>query len=369
MEKLGSIQFVALLILFQVGSYVIFGFASSAKQDAWLVALLSMVSGLFLTLIYYAIYALYPGLNYVEILRRTFGSGLGGLLGACYLIAFTYVAGRVLRDFGELVTTFILPRTPILVVLFCLVFVCYYGLNAGIEVVGRVAEFMLFLFLFFLLTQTIFLTGSGLANFEFLLPIAHDKKAIVQSLIPLGITVPFGETIAFLMFYNQVRRQDMVKFLLMFSVVGAGLVLMSLNLLAVAILGPELYARNIYPMITAVQQVSVADFVESLDALIVIYIGIAAFFKITVFMYSAAVGASSLFRLQEYRTVLIPLSVAVLLLSTFMSKSLPEHVFIGLNWVPWVLWVPLFIILPILVLGIGMFRTRGERGHVEAKNR
>jgi spore germination protein KB len=368
MERIGSIQFVALLFLFQIGSYVIFGFASSAKQDAWIVALLSTVFGLFLTLIYHGIYIRYPGSDYVEILCRTFGKWVGGLLSWCYLVAFTYAAGRVLRDFGELVTTFILPTTPMFVVLFCLLFISFYGLRAGIEVVARMAEFMFFLFFVFVLTQTLFLTGSGIAHYEYLLPIAYHPKAILENMFPLGITVPFGETIAFLMFYKQVKRQDLLRFLLFFSVIGAGLMLALINVLALSILSPELYARSIYPMITAIQQVSVADFVENLDAVIIVYIGIAAFFKITVFMYSVAAGSASLFRLQEYRTVLTPLSVIVLLLSVFMSKSLPEHIFIGLHWVPWVLWVPLFILVPLLVLGIAMFRTRGGRGHVEAQD-
>ncbi|MBL0386607.1 endospore germination permease [Tumebacillus sp. ITR2] len=368
MERISSIQFVALLILFQIGSYVIFGFAASAKQDAWIVALLSTGSGLFLTLLYHSLYAKFPGREYVEILQATLGVWLGRLMASLYLLAFLYVAGRVLRDFGELVTSFILPRTPMLVVLVCMLLLVYYGLRSGLEVVGRMAELMFFLFCLFLLVQSVLMMGSKMSNFEFLLPIAHDKKKLLENWIPLGLTVPFGETIAFVMFYKQVKRQELLRFLLFFSVLGAGLVLTLLNLVAVSVLGPELFARNIYPMITAVQQVSLADFIENLDSMIVVYIGIAAFFKVSVFLYAAAVGTASLFRLQEYRSVAAPLSLVVLLLSFFMSDNLPEHVFVGLRWVPWLLWVPLFILVPLLVWLLAKFRRREEGEHVQTKN-
>jgi len=360
MEKIGSFQFASLMVLFQIGSYVIFGFASSAKQDAWLVALVSTGSGLVLALLYTKLYRLHPGLDMVGVFRRSVGALLGNALGLCYVGAFVYVSGRVLRDFGTLINTFALPTTPLVVIMLLLLVVSFVGLQAGGEVISRFALFAWFVFGLFVVAQSLLLLGSDVLDFRFLLPVGHERQEILKSLVPLGITVPFGENIAFLMMYHQLQDQRDLNAVVFGSVGFAGLLLTWLNVLGVTTLGPTLYARTVYPLLTTLQQVTISDLVENLDVLVVLYIGIAAFIKITVFLYAASLGTASVFRLHDYRVVLIPLTVLVLMLATYMSQSVSEHVFIGLQWVPWVLWVPLFILIPSLVYIVGRLRGGGR---------
>ncbi len=360
MEKISSRQFFGLLILFQIGSYVIFGFATSAKQDAWLVALLGTVFGVLLVTMYLTIYRLYPGQDMVSTLRQVLGKWLGNLLGLSYIMAFIYVAGRVLRDFAELVNSFILPMTPLVLILGCIVFLSYLGLRAGIEVVGRLAEIMLVVFMSVLFLQFLMISTSGVFHFEYLLPVAHQKKEIIKAVIPLGITVPFGETIAFLMFYYQVRTNRLSR-LVIVSVICSGVVLAIMNIVAISVLGPHLLPRMVYPLLTAFQQVEIGEFLENIDALAVVYIGIAAFFKITVFVHAAVMGIASVFHLRDYRTPLAPMTILVLLLSYFMARNIAEHAFVGLQWVPWVLWIPLFILVPMLTLVVGWIRKGGTQ--------
>lgn len=372
MEKIGSVQFMSLLLLFQIGSYVIFGFASEAKQDSWIVALLSAAAGFLLSTLYLALYRLSPGEDHVALFERILGRLLGRLLVLVYGLTFVYVAGRVLRDFGELITALILPFTPLFVILICLTALIFYGVRLGLEPIGRVAEMALVFLLSMLVIQIVLLAGSGVIHAEYLEPVAHHKMEILKNVWPLGVTVPFGETIVFLTFYHQVSRQRQLRALVWSGVAVSGSLLALLNALAVATLGPDLYARTIYPIFTAFQQVSIADFVENLDALIAVYVGVAAFFKITVFLYAASKSIAGVLRLENDRVPLAPLTLLMLLCAVFMSRNVPEHVFVGLRWVPHAMWVPLFVVVPLAVYVTGLVRLRGDRreggtSDVEAK--
>ena len=111
-QVLSTWQTFCLMFLFQLGTTIVFGFAGGAKQDAWLAALISAMIGIGIVWMFTRIYERNPGENLVALLQITFGRYLGHLLTTFYIWAFIYEAGRILRDLGELMGTFLLPSTP-----------------------------------------------------------------------------------------------------------------------------------------------------------------------------------------------------------------------------------------------------------------
>ncbi|UFJ39145.1 spore germination protein [Brevibacillus humidisoli] len=73
MRLLSVYQTWSLILLFQIGSNVVFGFAAVAKQDAWIAAGLSGVLGMLLLYLYSKLYEWHPTANWGGLVTHVFG--------------------------------------------------------------------------------------------------------------------------------------------------------------------------------------------------------------------------------------------------------------------------------------------------------
>src|SRR4051794_16985410 len=102
MQKLqiSSYQLFILIVLFELGTAVLFGPGASAKQDAWIANLLGLAGGLLLLLVYYRLFTYYPELPLTSYVQKILGKWFGGLIAFFYISYFLYQTARVLRDIG-----------------------------------------------------------------------------------------------------------------------------------------------------------------------------------------------------------------------------------------------------------------------------
>jgi len=367
MTVLSTNQLWSLVLLFQIGSNVVFGFGSGAKQDAWIAAGISCMLGCGLIVLYAKICEWGDRKNWVELLEALLGRYAGKAIGMIYIVSFIYVAGRVLRDFGELIATYILPRTPIGVTMFLFLFLAVYAASVGLERMARLAELCIPIVLAYLLILLIFILFSETMDLQWLFPVASDWKAIGTSVFPLGVTVPYGESIVFTMLYTFVRSPHMFRNTMLFASASSGLLLIILDFLAILTLGPDLFARTLYPLLVSFQLISLADFIENVDPLVVTIFLFGGLFKILIFFYGACIAITSQWRLRDHRSTVLPVAILVWLLAFYMTDNISSHIFVGLQWVPWVMWIPLFIIIPLLLLPIAWWKRKG-RDKSDGKN-
>lgn len=353
-------QIFCIVFLFQLGSSAIFGYAGHARQDAWIVAIVSTALGCALVWLYARMFASYPQQAWTEILSWSFGKYLGQGLAMLYVVAFIYDAARVLRDFGELIHTFFLPHTPMGFSMFFFLAVAAYACVAGLERMIQFAELNIGVVFIFLVIPILLLIISNAGSLSLLEPVASDWQRIGAAIFPLGITVPFGETFVFAMFLPKVTTASAFRRSALLSSAAIGFFLLILDLEAVCVLGPELFSRSFYPALSTFQMINVADFVENVDPLIVSNFLIGGFFKILVFFYAACSGIAAQWKLENHRSVIIPVFLLILLLALYMTDNIATHLFFGWSWAVWILWLPLFVIVPLLALAAGGFRTKLE---------
>lgn len=361
MTVLSAGQTLSLLLLFQIGSNVIFGFASGAKQDAWIAAGISMIAGLLLISIYCQLLRWHPEKNWVLLLIHLYGRLIGNIVAFAYILLFIYLAGRVLRDFGHLLLTYVLPKTPMGFTMFLFVFLAGYACYSGLERIGRLAQIFVPMVVIFLSLQFVLLIASGMLHFEWLLPVAQDWRRIATTVFPLGMMVPFGETLAFAMFWCFTVQPAQYRSAALYSACFVGLLFIILDVFAVATLGADIFSRAIYPLLTTFQMISVADFLENVDPIVVTNFEVAGFFKITVFTFAACMGIATQFKLKTHRSVVVPVCLLVLLMAMFMTENVVSHIFVGLSWVPWVLHIPFFVIIPVVSLIVAAWKRNGGK--------
>jgi spore germination protein KB len=72
-EKISSLQLFYVITGFELGTTMLFGYGSGAKQDAWLVTLIGMLSGLILMGVFTQLTAFYPGDTIVSMIPKIIG--------------------------------------------------------------------------------------------------------------------------------------------------------------------------------------------------------------------------------------------------------------------------------------------------------
>ncbi|MCK6257824.1 spore germination protein [Fictibacillus sp. KIGAM418] len=358
-EKIGFIQLFYIMMGFEIGSTVIYGVGSEAKQDAWLVILVGMFCGLVLMWVYTKLFEHYPGYTLTQMIPKIVGRFIGYPLNVIYILYFIYLASRVARDFGELVGGTFLPKTPMLVVIGCFMAVIVYCLSGGIEVFGRTGEIFLPFLLLVAIVSWIIVYSSQIFDIARITPILETGVGTVwKAAFPLVVTFPFGEMVLFMMFWPMLHDSRKVKKLGMMVVLVAG-ILLTVNMInVISVIGPRWLSERIYPLLTVVKLASVGNFIERIDAVVIITMIIGGFFKVGSYLYGAAIGAAELFKMESRRSLVVLFGAIVVPLSLIIANSYMEHVEIGLKKVPLYLHIPLQMVIPFILLVIAKIRKR-----------
>ena len=141
MERIGQAQLAALIIQFQIGSSPLFLLASQAGQDAWISVFVGMVCGLLLLIgVTLPIHRLEPDKNLADMFCKYFGKGVGSLFVVSYIVYFCYKAVRNVREFGDLMGMYLMPKTPISIIMIIFLMMAAYAVFHGIEVFARITE-------------------------------------------------------------------------------------------------------------------------------------------------------------------------------------------------------------------------------------
>jgi spore germination protein KB len=349
--KISAYQFFVLLLLFELGSAVLVPVAIEAKRDAWLAILLGMAGGLALFWVYYRLYCFYPGLLPAEYMQKLLGKFLGGMLAFGYILFFVYIAARVLRDFGEMLLTFAYVETPLFIVNTLLILVIIYGVQKGIEVISRTGELFFLLLYLLAVMGFLFILSSGLIELSNLKPVLEEGLGpVLNVVVTQTLYFPFGEAVVFMMIMPYLDNQKRA------GIAGAAAILLSgINLaivmaINVTVLGVDLAMRSQFPLLSTIQSIQIANFIERLDVFFMVAFIIGIFFKVALYFYAALSATSVLFKVKEPGTLAFPMGLVILILSMAIARSYSEHIKEGLEVTTGILHQGFILAIPVLLL-------------------
>ncbi|MFB1100497.1 GerAB/ArcD/ProY family transporter [Terribacillus sp. JSM ZJ617] len=356
--QINSRQLFVLMLLFQLGSSLILPSGISAAQDAWLAILGGTVAGTVLFLIYYKLHSYYPDIPATEYGQRIFGTFLGKILGFLYVIYFCYLSARILRDFGEMLVTISYTTTPLFVINLLWMILIVYTVRKGIESLSRVAELLVVLVFLLAATSFILVVFNGDIDMNNLRPVLEKGVAKFLRSILETTFLPFGELVVFAMIFPYLNNIKKGKIAGILAVVVAGLILSVTMFINISVLGPQLVSRSQFPLLSTIETIDIAEFLERLDVFFIIGVIIGGFIKISVFFYVAIMGTANLFKIKDSAALVYPVGFIVLLLSISIASSISEHLHEGFRVVPMYLHLPFQIILPFLLLVVAYIRNR-----------
>jgi len=345
MEKtrISSLQLFMILSGFLFGSTVILAPAKGAKNDAWLAMLIGGAGGTLLMGIYAALATLNPSKTLVDILRERLGKVFGNIFAILYIWYFIHLASLVLRDFGEFICTVTFPETPMIVVIGLFAAVLVYVINGGIEVIGRLSELLVPLIP--LLVFIISLSVITVHDFTAFLPILENGMIPVLNAAFSFISLPFGETVAFLMLFVHLNEKKKLSKIVLVSAVISTVMGIVVFLRDIFVLGSDLMSRSTFvPHLTSLLIPGL-----NVEPLVDINLLIGGGVKTSICIYAAAQGICQVAGIDDYRKLTGAIATFCVVLSVWEYENLLEMV----NWAEKV-WpyysIPFQIAIPLLLL-------------------
>lgn len=144
-------QFVFLIVGFVLGP----GFIQlprlivhTAKQDAWISAIIALIYPLYIVIISLYIIKRCPKENIFAILKKYFGKLLGTILSIIFCLQFPIILVSIFADISKVLLSYISEFLSPLKIGILLTSVACYGAFMGIKTIGKVNKYIFFIGLF-----------------------------------------------------------------------------------------------------------------------------------------------------------------------------------------------------------------------------
>jgi spore germination protein KB len=358
MEQISLLQFSILVFIFITGSAVVVGIGADAKQDAWIAIIIATIIGILIFQFYLYLMKRSNEQNFFTLLEKCFGKWLGKSVIVIYIFYFYYIASRVLRDFGELLVTTIYSNTPIEVVDILLMLIIAYILGKGIEILARTAEIFIPYLIFFIAFVGVGIVVSGEFHPSFLEPILGDGlKPVAKAVFPSLIGFPFGELIVFTMLFQGITLKKKVNKASIWTIAVGGMTIVYATVIQIGVLGTGIRERASFPLLTAAREISLLNFIERVDLVIVFTVMLGIVVKVSIFFYGGLKGIEHLTKI-PYRRFVLPHALLIAVISILISQHYAEHLLEGLKIVPLYLHMPLQYGIPFVLFPILMWKQR-----------
>ncbi|MEC1591712.1 GerAB/ArcD/ProY family transporter [Bacillus sonorensis] len=360
--KISNKQLFVLIILFELSSSLLIFPGQSAEQDAWLAILFGTAGGLVLFSMHHFFYQVDPQSSPYETMMKVLGKPLGWGLSFLYIIYYAYVAARILRDFGEMLLTSAYPNTPIIFANGLLIAVCIFTVRKGIEVLARSGELLFGIMLVLAATGFILIICSGLIHLNELRPVlGNGIGPVMDAVFTQTLYFPFGEIIVFTLILPYLNEPKKVKKTGLWAIGISGIILALNVAINISVLGVDLNMRSRFPLLSTIQTIQVAEFLDRLDVFFMLVLVIGGFFKMSVFIYAVTEGVSVLFKMTKPSKVVHVIGIVILILSVSIASNISEHVKEGIEFVPVYVHLPMQIILPALICLAALWKKRKNK--------
>ena len=353
--KISSFQMAVMLYPTIVATVILTVPSMTAKytHDVWLSPILASLIGYVTVYLAYKLHQLYPKQTVIQFSEQIMGRFAGKVFGVVVLFFYIQGTGQVTRAYAEFIVDSFLVNTPISVIIASMIFLCAITLHGGLEVLGRAAQFFFPIFVFPLFILIILIIPD--LEFRNSFPIFGDGMIppMKGAIVPGGWFTEFF-LISFLLPFLADREKGM-KYGMM-TVFAVMMTLMVVNLIVLFVLGPTTASRA-YPLMQVARYISIADFFEHVESVVMAIWVVGAFVKISVFYYAAALGTAQWLNLSDYRPVVWPLGI---LMVEFSFWSLPDTMRLGRYLIgifpPYGLLIQ--TIIPLFLLVIAVVRKR-----------
>ncbi|MFW6035918.1 MAG: GerAB/ArcD/ProY family transporter [Halothermotrichaceae bacterium] len=314
--RISKYQLIMMVLGFMYG--VVINPAASAKQDGWLVIILTTFAAVPVVFLFVYISLLNPEKNLLEILKRHFGKYVGSIIGLLYVWYFLHLAAIVIRNFGDFVVITIFPETPVLAVIIAMAVVIAFAVRKGLEVMARSTEILII----FVPVSVIIITSLMLGSVD----IKNWKPFLEKGIIPVLKVVktligfPVGELVIFLMIFPALNDKKKLLKSTLIGVFSVGLIFFIVNVRDLFVLGADMYSRSTFPSALAIRLIPKVN----LDPFYLVSLLLGGSLKVAICIYAAVKGLAEIFSIDNYKPFVLPMTALMVALSIWLYESFFE---------------------------------------------
>lgn len=328
--------------------------AKYAKQDLWLSPIWASIVGFLTIIIVIHLSKRFPQQTFFQICEQTIGKLTTKLIGLLYFAFLLVATGQITRTYAEFIKVFF-AKTPVSVIIITMLFLSALTVIAGIEVIGRVAQFFFPIFVFSVFI-IIFLLIPQLEPGN-LLPVFEN--GLLPSL--KGAIVPqiwFGEffIMMFLLPSLSDSRKGMRWGMITILMVLVTFIIINLTVLFILNQNTEFY---VYPFLSATQLVNLGDYLENIDPIIIALWILGTFVKTTVFYYVTISTAAQWLNLSDYKPLVWPLGILIVEMSFWAVPNLMVNSHLDIAVFP-LLFPIMQTFIPLLLLVMAVIRKKSK---------
>lgn len=352
-EKITNGQLAQLIIITIISTaYMYLPAITMAKvgHDAWLSVLLAIATGLIVFNIYLKLASKFPGQNLIEISLTLLGKPLGKLIGLLYVSFFFQSNAVIIREFAEIIHTYVLIKTPLVLFALAVVSLAAITTRLGLEVISR-SNLVIAPIIYLSILITLAFVFKDL-NADYLTPIlAKGFKPVLK-----GAIFSFEwicQSFLVLMLLPHLNATDTTRKTLNIALGAVGFLLLIPAILTLSLFGPELTAAMDNPIYYLVRYIRIGGFIERIDILILVTWISGVFIKISIFFYLGCTALAQVIGLKEYQALTFPYASLLVSFSLLIFKNISEMIEAFSTYFPWYyLFFEFFIPILFLILSL-----------------
>lgn len=359
--KISNLQLSVLIITFVIGTSIITVpsvVAITAKQDGWLSAILALGGGVFIAYINGLLADRYPDLTLPQTIEKIFGKWLGIAISLIYFLFFLLLTTTFLRVVGDLITTHILPETPIQAIEILFLLTIIMAVKLGIEPIGRTSEMLFPHIVMFVLFAVLFLLPHN--KIDNLTPVLENGiRPVLHGTFDI-LGAPYLNIIIFLMITPFVNKRNKFTWNFVVSTFIGGVIIIIITTISISVLGADTTARLNFPPFMLAQKIDIGNFIQRIEVISGALIFITLFLKTVVSFYACTLCIAQTLRLNNFKMLTFPISFFIQVFSiTFFPNIIYFHYFINTVWTPFTL--VLGLVIPLLLLFVDFARSKFQK--------
>ncbi len=330
----------------------------SSQHGAWAAFMVSILPTALLCYMY--LYIIQQSTRpFPATLEEHLGRVLGKFIGFLYILVFLFITVFSITYFTSLISSSIVPDTPLSVYIGAILLVSYYALKTGLENVARVFE-VIIIYAFMAIPLLIFLSILQSHDFSALVPIFD------VSLPELGSTVLYaflysGELIAVLTlaFFSNDRKRISRPVNWTLAVYA---VLITLTTAAILMdLGPNYVNHVSFPTLKLIRSIKISDFIQNIDIIFISVFILGIFAGTTVKWFLTCFSIQQVFGLRDYRFLAGPSSVLIGIGALMTGKNIIAIQMIVHHVLPYIYGV-FFVLIPLILFLVVLFKPTPDTG-------
>jgi spore germination protein KB len=344
-EFISDKEAICLLVSFIIGSSLIIGIGTVARNDAWLASIAGILMAVPILAIYSRLISLFQGQDLFDILTSVCGKTIGIMIALVYIFYSLHLGALVIRNFSEFIDIVAMPETPTIVSMIALGAVCIVASRAGIEVLGRTSAFFLPIVIFIIVIVQ-FLVISVFHIEHLRPPLGYGIKPIIAGGFS-ACSFPFAETVLFIGVFSSLKTKKSIYKVFRWGILISGLIIIAVTIRNIGVLG-NMVGNFYFPSYAAVGKIRIGDFIQRIEVTVAFVFLFGVFAKASVCLLVASKGVSKLLHLKDYRSIVIQMGVLMIIFAYVIYDNSVEMKYWAFKVYPYYAF-PMQVLLPVAV--------------------